>query len=328
MANLAASKAFDLSTLDFSLFLTAQSGSVGSSSSAGIDLAGRRFDAVKGYQFGDGGFTRIAYFGGTAEIDDSFSGLAAGTVSGFVLADSTTDVAFADLDLRFALRDFAVEATKFSSAISTVGTADDQALFGSILSGKDNIILSNADDTISGYGGNDTISGRAGNDTLGGGRGNDTILGGAGIDALRGNAGNDKLNGGSGHDTLTGGAGADRFIFSIGSQVVEANSDIIRDFSSQQGDKIALTLPASLTSIFTTVLNPDGRTYGIASGNFYAASGAVAARDADDRLVYDTKTGNLYYDDDGTGAHEAVLLAQLGTGSTHPALAVVDIIIL
>lgn len=41
---------------------------------------------------------------------------------------------------------------------------------------------------------------------------------------------------------------------------------------------------------------------------------ATKAHDADDRLVYDSGTGKLFYDADGTGAGKAVLLAQLTKG--------------
>ena len=33
--------------------------------------------------------------------------------------------------------------------------------------------------------------------------------------------------------------------------------------------------------------------------------------DADDRIVYDTTSGNLWYDDDGSGSHAAQLLGTL-----------------
>ena len=39
-----------------------------------------------------------------------------------------------------------------------------------------------------------------------------------------------------------------------------------------------------------------------------------AAHDADDRIIYDSSTGNLYYDPDGNGVAAQVLFAHLGTG--------------
>ena len=55
-----------------------------------------------------------------------------------------------------------------------------------------------------------------------------------------------------------------------------------------------------------------------ASGDarFYAAAGASGGHDADDRIVYDTSAGHLYYDADGSGAGAAQLIGNLPTGST------------
>ena len=67
-----------------------------------------------------------------------------------------------------------------------------------------------------------------------------------------------------------------------------------------------------------------GATGNFASGDvrFFAGAGAAAGHDADDRVVYNTSTGQLYYDDDGSGAHAAQLVATLQAGA---ALAATDI---
>jgi Ca2+-binding RTX toxin-like protein len=49
---------------------------------------------------------------------------------------------------------------------------------------------------------------------------------------------------------------------------------------------------------------------------FYAAAGATAAHDADDRIVYDPSTGALYYDRDGTSGAASVQFAVLSTKPT------------
>ena len=48
-------------------------------------------------------------------------------------------------------------------------------------------------------------------------------------------------------------------------------------------------------------------------GEFFAAAGATKAHDADDRIIYDKKTGKLFLDDDGNkaGGHAAVHFATL-----------------
>jgi len=81
------------------------------------------------------------------------------------------------------------------------------------------------------------LDGNAGANTLDGGEGNDALYGGAGNDTLIGGAGADLLDGGLGADTMEGGTGADRFWFR---NIIEANGDVISDFSMEQGDRIDL----------------------------------------------------------------------------------------
>jgi Ca2+-binding RTX toxin-like protein len=60
-----------------------------------------------------------------------------------------------------------------------------------------------------------------------------------------------------------------------------------------------------------------GATGNFAAGDvrFFAGAGAGGGHDADDRVVYNTSTGQLYYDDDGSGAHAAQLVATLQAGA-------------
>jgi len=52
---------------------------------------------------------------------------------------------------------------------------------------------------------------------------------------------------------------------------------------------------------------------------FWQGAGVVKGHDASDRIVYNTTTGVLFYDADGSGSGAAVQLAQLGTTASHPA---------
>jgi Ca2+-binding RTX toxin-like protein len=210
------------------------------------------------------------------------------------------------------------------------------------------------DNTLYGLSGNDTLSGGAGNDTLDGGAGNDTLDGGAGtdtasyasasagvlvnlaltaaqnthnagtdtllnIESLRGSAysdtllsntgantlfggaGNDLLAGGLGNDTLTGGIGQDTFAFN--STLGAGNIDTITDFNVAN-DTIRLS-----KGIFTTLTTP-----GTLAAAAFKILGNGGTEDSTDHLLYNTATGALSYDADGSGAGAAVPIALLGTG--------------
>ena len=196
-------------------------------------------------------------------------------------------------------------------------------------------------DTIKGYGGSDTLNGNSENDTLIGGAGADFLNGGAdsdtasylgataGVvaslansaintgdaagdiytsvenltgsgfdDSLNANASANIINGGEGADTIkpyqgidtiAGGLGNDNFVFDTALDDI-TNVDAITDFNVV-ADTIQLE-----NAIFTAL----------------TATGTLAAsafkdivdgpKDADDRIIYNSGTGNLYYDADGSGA--------------------------
>lgn len=153
------------------------------------------------------------------------------------------------------------------------------------------------------------INGLAGDDVLIGGAGNDVILGGIGDDVLHGGHGDDILIGQGGNDVLTGGAGADKFRFNTFAEKV----DIITDFVAvddtiqvlAQGFGGGLSASAAITA--------DQFTLG------------SAAADVSDRFIYNTSNGQLFFDVDGTGAQNQVLLATL-TGA--PTITNADIVVI
>jgi Ca2+-binding RTX toxin-like protein len=155
--------------------------------------------------------------------------------------------------------------------------------------------LSATDITVIGQpGGNPgmTLTGTSASDTLNGGAGDDTLLGLGGGDRLFGNGGNDRHEGGTGQDWFTGGAGADSFVFR--DPLANTNMETITDFVSGS-DKLLLD---------DAVLANIGALGNFAAGDdrFHAAAGARSGVDAEDRLVYNTDTGVLYYDPDGSGS--------------------------
>jgi len=142
------------------------------------------------------------------------------------------------------------------------------------------------------------LAGGSAGDALTGDTGANKIWGNGGADTLVGGSGNDTLYGGAGSDRLDGGAGADRFVFDIALSAA-GNVDSIVKFE-HGSDRMMLD-----ATLFA------GVGASLVASELYIASGAVAAHDADDRIVYDKKTGWLYYDDDGLGGDAAVHFATL-----------------
>jgi Ca2+-binding RTX toxin-like protein len=156
------------------------------------------------------------------------------------------------------------------------------AIDGTGNAGANNLLGNAAGNVLSGLAGADSINGQGGNDTL---------LGGAGADILTGGAGN---------DMLTGGSEADVFVFSAA--LGAANVDTLTDFSAA-ADTLYLS-----KSVFAAL-----GTAGIylPTADFRAGAGVTTAEDASDRILYNTTTGALYYDKDGTGAAAPVKFAVL-----------------
>ena len=151
------------------------------------------------------------------------------------------------------------------------------------------------DNSISGNDAGNKLYGVEGNDTLSGLGGNDTLFGGLG---------NDTLNGGVGNDRLYGGAGFDTFIINTALST-SLNRDFIFDFYAPQ-DTIKLE-----NAVFKAL----GVATGVLTAAKFWASTTGLAHDADDRIIYNTKTGLLTYDSNGSAAGGTLQFAVL---TTHP----------
>jgi Ca2+-binding RTX toxin-like protein len=208
--------------------------------------------------------------------------------------------------------------------------------------GNDTLSGNLGPDSLNGGNGDDvlidddmSIAGRSGNDILDGGDGIDTldlqslarkvdlanhqstslggdtstdqlfnienVLGSTSNDTIIGDGGNNVLGGRGGNDILTGAGGADTFLFNTALSA-SGNVDQITDFAHGV-DSIALD-----NGIFTA----------LADGALPASAFALgtSATDANQHILYDSNTGALYYDPDGSGAAAAIQFATVTAGTT------------
>lgn len=218
---------------------------------------------------------------------------------------------------------------------SMVGAGSEDSLSGG--SGDDTLVGGDDADRLNGGGAKDTASyetaptgvradlqnpgtntGDAAGDTytaienLLGSALNDSLFGNGSANAINGGAGNDQLNGRGGIDNLTGGTGGDNFIFDEAPGA--ANADRILDFVAAD-DTIRVDNADFL-----------GLAAGALAAAAFKANTSGNASDASDRIIYETDTGELYFDRDGTGgAHSAVLFATL---TSHPTISAADFFVI
>jgi serralysin len=213
--------------------------------------------------------------------------------------------------------------------------------------GNDSLNGGADNDTLNGGSGNDVLNGAAGADAMDGGIGNDTyriddaadsitdaggndianasvtyaLAAGVAVETLRtndaagtsaihltgnefdqavtGNDGNNIINGKLGNDTLTGNDGDDLFTFNTALNAA-TNVDNVTDFIVAD-DTMRLE-----NSIFT----------GLAAGTLDADAFHIgaAAEDAEDRIIYNSDTGALYFDANGSAGGGLIKFAQLDAG--------------
>jgi VCBS repeat-containing protein len=182
----------------------------------------------------------------------------------------------------------------------------------------------NQGDTITSGTGDDVIyAGNSGGDTdkefdlVNAGSGDDTVFGQNGVDRLFGQDGNDRLDGGSGNDLLNGGLGNDLLTGSAGSDIFQfttapnatSNFDTITDF--QSGSDV-IQLENNGAGLFNALSST-----GPLLANQLDLIGDGVAATPNTRISYDSTTGMLSYDADGSGSGVSIQFAMLGT-ATHP----------
>lgn len=130
----------------------------------------------------------------------------------------------------------------------------------------------------------------------------DKLIGSSAANALRGDGGKDQLYGKLGNDKLQGGGGKDAFYFDT-KLSGSSNVDTITDFNAT--DDTAYLAKAIFSKIAGTGT--------MSSAQFYASTSGKA-HDANDRIIYNKQTGDLFYDSDGNGKGAAVRFAAVEDG--------------
>ncbi len=142
-----------------------------------------------------------------------------------------------------------------------------------------------------------------------GNKGNDRLIGYGGNDTLIGGAGDDTLTGIFGNNMLTGGSGSDTFVLSLRPEYVGGPStgkDVITDFTVGQD-----------------ILEIDFYSLGMYSEGLFDENGALiaeafniesAATTAAHRILYNSGSGALVFDPDGTGELVQTRIATLSPG--------------
>jgi serralysin len=257
-----------------------------------------------------------------------------------------------------------VETLEFTGTGTTSFTGTGNALANTLHGGAGNDSLYGlaGNDVLNGQGGDDVLDGGAGGDTMNGGAGADVYLvdntadrvneaAGAGTDTVKttlaayvltenvevlefvgadtssfkgtgnalanvisGGGANDMLNGGLGADQLWGKGGAD--YFDMTTLLGGGNVDVIKDFNVADD---TIRLENAVFRAFGTYIGA------MAESAFWTGT---AAHDADDRIVFNSATGALSYDSDGSGVAQAVQFATLDLSGLRGTLMHTDFLVI
>ena len=222
--------------------------------------------------------------------------------------------------------------------------------FGSALTGferfevydgsySDSATLGGGDDTFHGSWGNDSAHGGGGNDRLDGGRDDDDLQGEAGDDVLIGGRGRDVLDGGADADRLFGGADADVLYGGDGRDVLVggAGADVLWGGDGLDSFRLrsAYEGAAAADRIGDFATGTDRLTFAQSMLDNAPEAGRLADIDlsfgtvngAGGQFLYLVagSEGRLFWDSDGSGTAETMLLVVLDGA---PTLAGSDVFIL
>jgi Ca2+-binding RTX toxin-like protein len=290
---------------------------------------------------------------GGSEDDDLGGGNGNDLLNGGTGMDAMYGGAGNDTFIVDNIGDKVVELNGAGAGIDTVRTSVNYSVVTEFVekmvllgTGSINAVGNNLNNTITGNDGNNAIDGRGGADTMTGGLGNDTYYvdhaadkvieangAGTGTDTvnssvtysvaaqfvenltLTGTAvinatGNNLANtiaGNAANNVLTGALGADGFLFRTGLNGT-SNVDTITDFNVVD-DIIQLE-----DFIFTQASGGGGGGLGTLLAGQFRTNLSGAAQDADDRIIYESDSGKLWYDSNGNAAGGNYLFADLASG--------------
>jgi Ca2+-binding RTX toxin-like protein len=193
-----------------------------------IELVGQGIDTVR---------TTLATLSLASSVENMVATSAiAHTFTGNSLANAITGLTGADTLLGGVGNDTLAGGAGNDSMAGGDGTRDTLSFSGAAagvnvsLAAGTAIGVTSGRDTVSGI---EQVIGGNFNDTLTGGTGNDLLLGGAGADSIGGGDGDDIIRGGAGADTLRGGNGRDTFSWGFAED--DGATDNLRDFVGGAG---------------------------------------------------------------------------------------------
>jgi Ca2+-binding RTX toxin-like protein len=250
--------------------------------------------------------------------------------SGVITEIAVYDTAFQPVA---AVRSFEIKAADLNKALDGGGL---KQLVSKLFGGDDTFLGSSGAESFDGLGGDDVFNGSDGADAYDGGKGFDTVsfasYGGtkgfvvdllkpnnsdgyakgdeySSIEKVEGTNFDDRLvagkkgvelSGGGGDDTMVGGAGKDVFTFNGN---YAPGVDEIENFQAGRDKVVLSTLGYEAF---------DGMGPKLAKSSFVLGT---AAKTDDQHLIYDKKTGSLFYDEDGSDDfYDQVKIAQFDEG--------------